>query len=218
MVLRWFARTLNDAARVCARCTAAARCEPPLGPRCPTSRQRLGHDPKGRVASPAWTRQPVQHGSGQHSRYINNECRQVTDRLAPDRRSLLMQAVKREDTAPEIALRSLLHRLGYRFRLHRRNLPGTPDIVLPARHTVVFVNGCFWHGHGCSIGKLPKSRLDFWEPKIEANKARDASRQAELINLGWSVIVVWQCELRDMPTLTERLTKLLGPPAGTALR
>jgi DNA mismatch endonuclease (patch repair protein) len=81
-------------------------------------------------------------------------------------------------------------------------LPGTPDIVLPARHTVVFVNGCFWHGHGCSIGKLPKSRLDFWEPKIEANKARDASRQEELINLGWSVIVVWQCELLDMPTLT----------------
>lgn len=158
----------------------------------------------------------VQHGSRQPPRYINSEGRQLTDRLAPDRRSRLMQAVKGKDTAPEIALRSLLHRLGYRFRLHRRNLPGTPDIVLPARHTVVFVNGCFWHGHGCSIGQLPKSRLDFWEPKIEANKARDASRQAELINLGWSVIVVWQCELRDMPKLTDRLTKLLGPPAGKA--
>lgn len=133
----------------------------------------------------------------------------MVDRLDSDRRSQLMQKVKGKDTKPEMIVRSLLHRLGYRFRLHRKNLPGTPDIVFPSRHLALFVHGCFWHGHGCRIGQLPKSRLDYWQPKIEANRARDRRKEAALIAEGWRVVVVWQCELADLDTLRERLLRLL---------
>jgi DNA mismatch endonuclease, patch repair protein len=135
----------------------------------------------------------------------------MADRLSPERRSRLMQAVKIENTAPELAIRSLLHALGYRFRLHRRDLPGTPDIVLPGRRSAIFVHGCYWHAHGCRIGRLPKSRLDYWQPKLEANKARDSRKVAELQAIGWQVLVVWQCELRDPEALTERLGRFLDP-------
>lgn len=91
----------------------------------------------------------------------------MTDRLSPERRRYLMQQVRSKNTRPEKAVRSLLHSIGYRFRLHRKDLPGTPDIVFPSRRLVLFVHGCFWHGHGCRIGQLPKSRLDYWSPKIE---------------------------------------------------
>lgn len=133
----------------------------------------------------------------------------MTDRLDPANRRRLMQAVKGKDTAPELAVRSLLHRLGYRFRLHRRDLPGTPDIVLPGRRVAIFVHGCYWHGHGCRIGRLPKSRLDYWGPKIDANRARDARKEAALAAAGWRVLVVWQCEIKDEENLAERLVRFL---------
>lgn len=135
------------------------------------------------------------------------------DRLAPSRRRRLMQAVRTKNTEPERAVRSLLHGMGYRFRLHRRDLPGTPDIVLPGRRCAIFVHGCYWHAHGCRIGQPPKSALDYWTPKLAANRARDARKQAELAEAGWRVTVVWQCELRDTSTLVERLEKFLGPSA-----
>lgn len=136
----------------------------------------------------------------------------MTDRITPDRRSRLMQKVKSKDTGPERTVRSTLHILGYRFRLHRKDLPGTPDIVFPGRRLALFVHGCFWHGHGCRLGKLPKSHLDYWVPKIEANRSRDQRKEAALIEAGWRVAVVWQCELADRELLAERLRELLGPP------
>ena len=133
----------------------------------------------------------------------------MTDRLLPDRRRYVMQQVKNKDTKPERTVRSLLHSLGYRFRLHRKDLPGTPDIVFPSRRVALFVHGCFWHGHGCRIGQLPKSRLDYWGPKIEANRMGDQRKEASLAESGWRVAVVWQCELRDPGTLEARLRTIL---------
>jgi DNA mismatch endonuclease (patch repair protein) len=132
------------------------------------------------------------------------------DRLTPDARRRLMQAVKPEHTTPELAVRSLLHRMGCRFRLHRRDLPGTPDIVLPGRGCVVFVNGCFWHGHRCRWGRLPKTRIEYWSAKMKANRERDRRKRAELRAAGWQVATVWQCELRQPERLEARLRKLLG--------
>ena len=134
----------------------------------------------------------------------------MIDRLSPEQRTHLMRKVKGKDTGPEKLVRSVLHRLGYRFRLHRKDLPGTPDLVLPKHRAVIFVHGCFWHGHGCRIGKLPKSRLDYWEPKIEANRKRDARKQEQLLEQGWRIGVVWQCELRNLPELEKRLSAFLN--------
>ena len=109
-------------------------------------------------------------------------------------------------------VRSLLHGMGYRFRLHRKDLPGTPDIVLPARGAVVFVHGCFWHGHVCKVGKMPKSRTDYWAKKIEANRARDSRKRRQLKALGWKVIQVWECELRVPKKLECKLRLAIPPP------
>lgn len=108
-------------------------------------------------------------------------------------------------------MRRLLHRLGFRFRLHRKDLPGKPDIVLPSRSKIVLVHGCYWHGHNCRYGRLPKSRLDFWAPKIEANRARDIRNIGDLENAGWEVLVVWQCETRNSADLQARLLAFLAP-------
>lgn len=123
-----------------------------------------------------------------------------------------MQQIKGKDTKPEMIARSLLHRLGYRFRLHRKDLPGTPDIVFPSRRLAIFVHGCFWHGHLCRIGQLPKSRLDYWQPKIESNVVRDQRKQTALAAIGWRVAVVWQCELTDRDAVADRLRRLLDCP------
>lgn len=131
----------------------------------------------------------------------------MTDRLSPEARSRLMSRIRSRDTGPERAVRSILHGLGFRFRLHRRDLPGTPDIVLPGRGMVVFVHGCFWHGHRCKVGKMPKSRIDYWGPKIEATKARDKRKSAKLRRLGWSVVTVYECELKLPERLAGRLLK-----------
>ncbi|MGQ5490649.1 very short patch repair endonuclease [Thauera sp. ZXT1-4] len=133
----------------------------------------------------------------------------MADRLSPSARSSLMQRVKQKNTAPEKIVRSLLHRLGYRFRIHRKDLPGTPDIVLPSRRVAIFVHGCFWHGHDCRRGRAPSSNLEYWGPKLESNRERDSRKAAALAAAGWRVVVVWQCELDDEFALVRRLSSLL---------
>lgn len=109
-----------------------------------------------------------------------------------------MRAVKSKDTKPELEVRSLLHRLGYRYRIHRRDLPGTPDIVFAGRRKVMFVHGCFWHGHDCARGaRVPVNNRNYWEAKIARNAARDAKHIATLESLGWQTLTLWECEIRD---------------------
>lgn len=134
----------------------------------------------------------------------------VLDRLSPERRSWLMSRIHGANTKPELAVRSLLHRMGYRFRLHQKDLPGTPDIVMQGRGTVVFVHGCFWHGHACKRTKMPKSRVDYWAEKIEANRRRDARKRRKLKSLGWNVVVVWECELKRPDRLAGKLKRSIG--------
>jgi DNA mismatch endonuclease (patch repair protein) len=133
----------------------------------------------------------------------------MADTRTPMQRSAIMRAVGQKHTKPEMIVRRLLHAAGYRFRLHRRDLPGSPDLAFPGRHKAVFVHGCFWHGHGCSKGRLPKSRPEYWGPKIEANISRDARKEAELDALGWDVATVWQCETRNESELLSRLSSFL---------
>jgi len=122
-----------------------------------------------------------------------------------EQRSRIMRAVKGVDTAPEMTVRRMIHRMGYRFRLHRKDLPGKPDLVFPKLHKVVFVNGCFWHGHPCARGaRAPKANAAYWSVKIDRNRTRDAANIAELKGAGWRSAVVWECELRD-PTRVEQL-------------
>lgn len=121
-----------------------------------------------------------------------------------------MSRIKGANTGPEIGVRSLLHRMGYRFRLHRRDLPGTPDIVLPGRKAVVFVHGCFWHGHVCKRTKMPKSRTTYWADKIESNRLRDARKRRRLKEMGWKVVIVWECELKKPEKLADKLRTALG--------
>lgn len=108
-----------------------------------------------------------------------------------------MSQVKGRDTKPELAVRSTLHKLGYRYRLHREDLPGTPDIVFPSRGKVILVNGCFWHGHNCKFGRSqPKTNVEFWSAKIEANRGRDKRNIAKLRRYGWRVMVIWECRIK----------------------
>ena len=124
-------------------------------------------------------------------------------------RSRNMAAIRGKDTAPELAVRRILHAMGLRFRLHRRDLPGRPDIVLPKHRTVVFVHGCFWHRHeDCRYTTTPKTRQEFWQTKFAANVERDRRNRTDLLQLGWRVIVVWECELRQPSDLKERLSGL----------
>jgi len=125
-----------------------------------------------------------------------------------------MQAVGTKDTGPELAVRRLLHSHGYRYRLHQDGLPGHPDIVFPSRRKVVFVHGCFWHGHTCHKGSLPKTRIDYWEPKLVANHARDVRTALQLRALGWEVLTVWQCEIRNLDKLTRKLVRFLDGKLG----
>ncbi len=134
----------------------------------------------------------------------------MADTRTAEQRRRIMQAVKTRDTGPELSVRHILHRLGYRYRLNVKNLPGRPDIVFASRKRVIFVHGCFWHGHGCIKGRAPKSRLDYWAPKLVSNKARDAAQLCALEELGWSVLTVWQCETHDLAALEMRLKHFLG--------
>ena len=124
--------------------------------------------------------------------------RQHMDTLTPAERGERMSRIRARDTSPEMTVRSFVHALGFRYRLHDRRLPGCPDLVFAARRKVIFVHGCFWHRHNrCELARLPKSRLEFWLPKLEANKRRDARCRRALTALGWSSLVIWECELRD---------------------
>lgn len=130
------------------------------------------------------------------------------DTISPEKRSWTMAQVKDRDTRPERVVRSLLHRLGCRFRLHRADLPGKPDIVLPKRRTVIFVHGCFWHRHaGCRRATMPASNTEYWKRKFSRTVARDAQNTLRLERSGWRVLVVWECELKDMEALSARLSR-----------
>jgi DNA mismatch endonuclease, patch repair protein len=128
------------------------------------------------------------------------------DTFTPEKRSNIMRLVRSKDTKPEMRVRSLLHCLGFRFRLHRKDLPGNPDIVLPKHSSVIFVHGCFWHRHiGCQEASMPATRQYYWIPKFERTVERDKRNQEELKTLGWNVIVLWECELKDLNRLADRL-------------
>jgi DNA mismatch endonuclease, patch repair protein len=129
----------------------------------------------------------------------------------PELRSRIMRAVKGANTAPEIAVRSLVHRMGYRFRLHRRDLPGKPDLVFPRLKKVIFVHGCFWHGHDCARGaRMPKANAVYWRAKIARNRSRDALHLKSLKAEGWRAAVIWECELKKRGRVAKRLVRFLG--------
>jgi len=130
-----------------------------------------------------------------------------------DARSRIMRAIKARNTKPEWILRRLLWKAGYRYRLHGRGLPGTPDLVFSAKKTVIFVHGCFWHHHECQAGRIPKSNAEYWKEKLDRNQRRDIENKTSLRQQGWIVIVVWECELaQGLEPLFKRIKKQLGPP------
>lgn len=136
----------------------------------------------------------------------------MADTLTPSERSERMSRVRGKHTKPEMTVRRLVHGLGYRYRLHAKKLPGKPDMAFASRRKVIFVHGCFWHRHNdsnCKLSRLPKSRLDFWLPKLEANAVRDKQREAETAAGGWDVMVIWECQLSDLSSLAERIRSFL---------
>jgi DNA mismatch endonuclease (patch repair protein) len=142
-----------------------------------------------------------------------------SDPLSPEQRSWTMSRVRSADTRPELAVRRVVHALGYRYRLHDRKLPGRPDLVFRARHKVIFVHGCFWHAHQCRAGsKKPKANAEYWRAKLGRNRARDKRVLRELCLEGWSALVVWECELRDRLALESKLTSFLGARADATAR
>ena len=137
------------------------------------------------------------------------------DTLTPEQRARTMSRIKGRNTGPELLVRRLLHRLGYRFRLHVKDLPGTPDIVLPRHRVIIFVHGCFWHGHhNCPRATIPETRREFWLHKITSAQARDVAAQAALTAAGWRVLTLWQCELKHPALLESRLLQFLSNASG----
>jgi DNA mismatch endonuclease (patch repair protein) len=133
----------------------------------------------------------------------------MTDVFNPTQRSAVMRAVKSKNTTPELAVRRAAHALGLRFRLHRADLPGKPDLVFPARRIALFVHGCFWHGHDCPRGaRVPQTNRAYWQAKIARNIARDAAASAALKKLGWTPRTIWECETRDLAKLSRRIARL----------
>lgn len=125
-------------------------------------------------------------------------------------RSENMRRIRSKGTRPELAVRGMVHRMGYRFRLHRENLPGKPDLVFVKRRKVIFVNGCFWHAHNCKAAHRPKSNADYWWPKLKRNRARDKRNLAALVAQGWRPLVIWECELRKVAKTRGRIGKFLA--------
>lgn len=124
-----------------------------------------------------------------------------------------MARVRHKNTAPEMIVRRLVHRLGYRYRLHGRGLPGKPDLVFPSRRAVIFVHGCFWHRHpdpNCKLARLPKSKREFWKPKLASNAARDVRNRDALLSAGWRVLELWECQLSDSDQVERSVTEFLG--------
>ena len=136
----------------------------------------------------------------------------AVDTLTKEERSARMARIRGKDTKPEMLVRRALHRLGYRYRLHRKELPGRPDVVFPARKLVLFVHGCFWHAHpGCKIANMPKSRREYWNAKFARNKDRDERNATMLAQAGWRVMTIWECETKDMQSLERRLMNGIVP-------
>lgn len=134
----------------------------------------------------------------------------MTDVLTRSQRSFCMSQIRGKHTNPELTVRRLLHSLGYRYRLHVRNLPGSPDLVFPSRRKLIFVHGCFWHRHRCKLGKpVPSTRRKFWVKKLTQNKLRDRFTRRQLRRVGWDVLTVWECQVRDIEGLTNRLSSFL---------
>jgi DNA mismatch endonuclease (patch repair protein) len=135
---------------------------------------------------------------------------ELLDRITTEQRSALMARIRSKDTKPELVVRSLVHRLGYRFRLHRKDLPGRPDIILPRHKKIILVQGCFWHGHiGCNIASKPKSNQAYWVSKLEGNRARDQRNLCALKELGWEVFELWECEIADEKSVVKKISKFL---------
>ena len=138
----------------------------------------------------------------------------TTDVFDSAKRSAVMRRVKGRNTTPEMIVRRALTRLGARYRLHRKDLPGSPDVAMPGRKLAVFVHGCFWHGHDCARGaRVPKQNRDYWLGKVARNRARDAASREALAAMGWRVATLWECELKDAEALEGRLRELLALPA-----
>lgn len=125
-------------------------------------------------------------------------------------RSANMRAIRSKDMQPELKVRSIVHRLGYRFRLHRKDLPGKPDLVFPSRRKVIFIHGCFWHSHGCRVSHVPKSNTSYWGPKLERNTFRDHRNVEALTAAGWNSLVIWECETKNEGGLRKRVVKFLN--------
>jgi DNA mismatch endonuclease Vsr len=135
------------------------------------------------------------------------------DTLTAVQRSERMALIRSKNTKPEMVVRRFLHGLGYRYRLHQKGLPGAPDLVFPSRRTIIFIHGCFWHGHeGCKVAHQPESRSAYWAEKFEGNKARDRRNEQALRGAGWNVVTVWECETKDLSSLERLLAPALGPP------
>ncbi|PKB14108.1 T/G mismatch-specific endonuclease [Novosphingobium kunmingense] len=136
----------------------------------------------------------------------------MADIVDPQTRSRMMSGIRGKNTQPEMLVRRVLHAMGYRYRLHARELPGKPDIVFRRRRIAIFVHGCFWHRHpdpACRLARMPKSRVDFWQPKLEGNRARDEANVAALEAMGWKVLLVWECQLRDREQLGNMLRRFI---------
>ena len=133
---------------------------------------------------------------------------EIMDTFTPAERSAVMKRVRGKDTAPEMTVRRMVHGMGFRYALHRSDLPGNPDLVFPARERVIFVHGCFWHGHSCRAGRnRPASNTNYWTAKLDRNVARDAVNRRRLRNLGWRVLVIWECELKNPNRLRARVSR-----------
>ena len=136
------------------------------------------------------------------------------DTLTPRERSERMSLVRGKDTSTEMVVRRIVHGLGFRYRLHARDLPGKPDMVFRSRRKIIFVHGCFWHRHAkCALARIPKSRHDFWIPKLEGNRLRDIKNRKKLRTGGWDVMTIWECELRDHATMTRKVLDFLSSSA-----
>lgn len=145
------------------------------------------------------------------TRYDFAGTQRMTDTLSPSERSERMSRVKGKNSNPEMKLRKLIHGMGFRYRLHDRRLPGTPDLVFKSRRAVIFMHGCFWHRHkNCHLARLPKSKIDFWEEKLESNRVRDERNLASLRALGWSSLVVWECELKNPENVRQKVRYFLS--------
>jgi DNA mismatch endonuclease (patch repair protein) len=137
------------------------------------------------------------------------------DTLTTEQRSARMSLIRGKNTGVELTVRSLIHRLGFRYRLHEKDLPGKPDLVFSSRHKVIFIHGCFWHRHKrCSLARLPKSKLKFWVPKLEGNKLRDQANQDRLRKEGWRVMTIWECQINKQERLARRVKTFLSKPRG----